>query len=116
MHFYCPLCHSPVMDSLSDESNSRWNKIKRIGSHVLTILLLSVMVGGSVFVARAIKWKELIDGFKEVATPGAVENEKPRRRKGASNSTPGKVPTVSDESADKRKAGGRQTSDREKSR
>ncbi len=63
--------------------------IKRIGSHLFTLLLLSVMVGGSVVVARAIDWKELIDNFKEAANPGAVEKEKRKKRRTTSHLQPG---------------------------
>jgi hypothetical protein len=82
MHFYCPTCHTPVYDYLSDTSKSR-GLVERISSQILTLLLLAFIIGASVMVARAINWKELISGIQSAggsADPATVEKSKRKTR------------------------------------
>jgi hypothetical protein len=80
MHFYCPTCHTPVYDYLSDTAKSR-RLVERIGSQILTLLLLAFIIGASVMVARAINWKELVGGIQSAGgSADPAPAEKPKRK------------------------------------
>ena len=72
MHSYCPRCHTTVHDYLSDASQSQRGMIGRVGSFVLNLLLVSFIIGASVMIARAINWKEFVNGLKETVNPSSA--------------------------------------------
>lgn len=63
-HFYCPNCRASVYNYAPDNSWSNGSILERAGRRLLDLLIILILIGGGVVLGRAIKWKELLNGFK----------------------------------------------------
>ena len=66
-HFYCPNCRVSIYGYLPEGSMTGGGKLERAGRRLLDMLLLLALIGGSIVLARAIKWKELLNSFHSSA-------------------------------------------------
>jgi hypothetical protein len=75
-HFFCPNCHVSVYSYMPESGRIGGGRLERAGRRLLDLLLLLVLIGGGVVLARAIKWKELWNNFNpsaEVSAPARPE-------------------------------------------
>lgn len=76
--FYCPQCRTSLQDYQDFGRSSRRQSFDRVGAHLINLILVLLLLGGSVLVARQIDWKELKAMFKD---PGAgVRTDTPGRK------------------------------------
>jgi hypothetical protein len=66
-HFYCPNCRVSIYGYLPEGGMLTGGKLERAGRRLLDLLLLLVLIGGGIVLARAIKWKELLNSFNSSA-------------------------------------------------
>ncbi len=81
-HFYCPNCRA-LLQPFAPIEKPRRGVVERVARGLMSWLLIIGFVAGSVLVARAINWKELIGLLRQ--QPAAVEETKtaPRPKRGA---------------------------------
>ena len=75
-HFFCPNCHVSVYGYIPESGRMNGGRLERAGRRLLDLLLVLVLIGGGVVLARAIKWKELWNNFNpsaEVSAPAKPE-------------------------------------------
>ncbi|MGE0882885.1 MAG: hypothetical protein AB7P14_05035 [Blastocatellales bacterium] len=65
-HFYCPGCQVPIYSYVPSNQKSKGGRIERAGKRLVDLILILVLIGAGVVLARAIKWKEVFNGFKPV--------------------------------------------------
>lgn len=92
-HSYCSKCRISVRDHVLDNPRPSQSGIDRAGKRVLDLLILLVLLGGGVLLARSIHWKELLNGVKptgRVSQSAQQEREaqpgSPAKRGGARSS------------------------------
>ena len=66
-HFYCPNCRGSIYGYLPEGGMTNGGKLERAGRRLLDLLLLLALIGGGIVLARAIKWKELLNSFNSSA-------------------------------------------------
>ena len=79
-HFYCPSCRVSVYN-YAPEGRLAGSRLERAARRLLDLLLLLALIGGGIVLARAIKWKELLNNFNSSAeaTPSVNRNHRPLR-------------------------------------
>ena len=93
-HFYCPNCRASIYGYMPESGMMGGGKLERAGRRILDILLLLALIGGSIVLARAIKWKELLNSFNSSAEVSpSVKPERPSsgqqtKRRATTTSTP----------------------------
>ena len=66
-HFYCPNCRVSVYGYIPEGARANGGKLERAGRRLLDLLLLLALIGGGIVLARAIKWKELLNSVNPSA-------------------------------------------------
>lgn len=66
--FYCPVCRASVYSYTPENVRSTNTRVERAGKRLLEVLLVLILIGIGIVLARAIKWNELVSNF----LPGAV--------------------------------------------
>ena len=66
-HFYCPNCRVSIYGYSPEGGMANGGKLERAGRRLLDLLLLLALIGGGIVLARAIKWKELLNSFNSSA-------------------------------------------------
>lgn len=102
-HFYCPNCRVSVYNYAPEGWKAAGGRLERAGRRLLDLVLLLALIGGGVVLARAIKWKELLNGFNSSAevSPSAKPEPSPsahpakRRAANASAQSPSEAPAKS---------------------
>lgn len=79
--FYCPICRASVYSYVPESTQKKSGMLERAGRRLLDLLILAVLVGAAVFLARQIKWNELL-GLKP-----AAETSSPAKSERKANST-----------------------------
>ncbi len=77
-HFYCPGCQASIYSYMPPEGwKSKGGRLERAGKRLFDVVIILFLIGAGVVLARAIKWKEVFNGFKPVAesTP-SVQTER----------------------------------------
>lgn len=92
-HFYCPNCRVSIYGYLPEGGIANGGKLERAGRRLLDLLLLLALIGGGIVLARAIKWKELLNSFNSSAevSPSIKPEQslpgRPTKRRAANAST-----------------------------
>jgi len=99
-HFYCPNCRVSVYGYVPEGWKSNGGKLERAGRRLLDLVLLLALIGGGVVLARAIKWKELLNGFTSSAEVSPSAKPDPsghssKHRVKASDQAPSEAPSKS---------------------
>ncbi len=96
-HFYCPNCRASIYGYLPEDGMAMGGKLERAGRRLLDLLLLLALIGGGIVLARAIKWKELLNSFNSSAevSPSAKPEQsspsKPTKRRVTNTSTQSQI-------------------------
>lgn len=85
-HFYCPKCQVLVYNYLPPGAKPNGGRLERAGRRLLDLLLILILIGGGVVLARAIKWKELWNNIN----PSAEVSPSPKPERGSPASSPAK--------------------------
>lgn len=80
--FYCPICRASVYSYVPESTQKKGGRLERAGRRLLDLLILAVLVGAAVFLARQIKWNELL-GLKP-----ATETSSPAKSERKQNQSP----------------------------
>ncbi|MFN0110881.1 MAG: hypothetical protein ACKVZH_18630 [Blastocatellia bacterium] len=74
--FYCPVCRASVYSYTPENSpgNVSKSQVGRAGQRLLEVLLILIFIGVGIVLARAIKWKELINNFLPGFVTAPAEN------------------------------------------
>lgn len=72
--FYCPICRASVYTYVPENTQKKGGRLERAGRRLLDLLILVVLIGAAVLLARQIKWNELLG----IARPPA-ENSSPAK-------------------------------------
>ena len=82
-HFYCPSCRISIYSYVPEGAQFKGGRLERAGKRLLDLLLVLLLIGAGIVLARTIKWKEVVNGFKPVAevSPSA----KPEREAASSS-------------------------------
>lgn len=84
-HFYCPGCQVPIYSYVPQGQKSRGGRLERAGKRLFDLVLILILIGAGVVLARAIKWKEVFNIFKPVAESSPPA--KPERESSGGSST-----------------------------
>lgn len=83
--FYCPICRASVYSYVPESTQKKRGMLERAGRRLLDLLILVALVGAAVFLARQIKWNELMGVAKPAA--GSPTPAKSERSSGKQNQT-----------------------------
>ena len=73
MHSFCPKCRALANNFSSQEMNQKRGVAERVWSQMTTFLLLGLIVGASVVIGRAIKWKEIVSDLERTGAKNTEE-------------------------------------------
>ncbi|MBL8186956.1 MAG: hypothetical protein JNK38_03060 [Acidobacteria bacterium] len=86
--FYCPICRASVYTYVPENTQKKGGMLERAGRRVLDLLILAVLVGVAVVLARQIKWNELMGIAKppaEKASPAKAERSSGKQNQASAN-------------------------------
>lgn len=104
-HFYCPNCRVSIYGYIPEGAKASGGRLERAGRRLLDLFLILALIGGGIVLARAIKWKELLNSVSpsaevspsvksEPALPGHSSKRRAANPSSQSSSdTPGKSAT-----------------------
>lgn len=87
--FYCPICRAAVYSYVPESTQKKSGMLERAGRRLLDLLILMALIGAAVFLARQIKWNELLGIVKpatESPAPAKTERSSGKQNQ-ASNSS-----------------------------
>lgn len=86
--FYCPICRASVYTYVPESTQKKGGMFERAGRRLLDLLILAVLVGVAVVLARQIKWNELMGIAKppaEKASPAKTERNSGKQNQASAN-------------------------------
>jgi len=93
-HFFCPNCRVSVYGYIPEGARANGGRLERAGRRLLDLFLLLALIGGGIVLARAIKWKELLNSVNPAAEVSPSAKSEPTlpghspKRRAASASAP----------------------------
>ena len=87
--FYCPVCRAAVYSYVPESSQKKRGLLERAGRRLLDLLIIVALVGAAVFLARQIKWNELLGVVKPAAespTPAKTERSSGKQNQASTSS------------------------------
>ncbi len=107
--FYCPICRASVYTYVPESTQKKGGMLERAGRRLLDLLILAVLVGAAVVLARQIKWNELMGNAKpsaEKASPAKADRTTAKQNQTSANTqkrTEASAVSAEPESANKAK-------------
>jgi len=86
--FYCPICRASVYTYVPESTQKKGGRLERAGRRLLDLLILVVLVGAAVLLARQIKWNELLGIAKppaENTSPAKTERNSGKQNQNSTN-------------------------------
>ena len=84
-HFYCPNCHTLVSAHSPTENKISQGMVERAGMRLVNVIIGIVVIGALVWMARAIKWNELIGLIRGEAGASTEMKKEPAPRSNSPN-------------------------------
>jgi cytoskeletal protein RodZ len=86
--FYCPICRASVYTYVPENTQKKGGRLERAGKRLLDLLILVVLIGAAVLLARQIKWNELLGIAKppaENSSPAKTERNSGKQNQNSTN-------------------------------